>query len=403
MRSSHAIRRGRLAALIAAVVTVAGLLPGDASAIPVFARKYGFDCTMCHSAFPRLNDFGQRFRANGYRLPGLEATEKTVWETPAPVALRTSAGYNHERIKDSPAAGKVSQFELNGLDLVSGGLMSTRAGYFLIAPPEVKPSKGVAAQEGTIEMASVVLSDLGSPWLNLRVGRFEPGCVAFSVKRSLSVSPYAVYDLAMPGGVSFADTQVGLECAGHGCCGFSYAAGWVNGSPTNLDSDKPADVYLRVAKVIGPGEGQTAGHRLGAVAYLGQARPDSTHSRESWRILGADGSFCFGPANLALQWLFANYDRSLWGVGSDPDFNGGFAEFSVMPKTNHVGFARYDVLNAPSDIPMDAWALTAGVRGYFAPNLALHAEISHRVREGATAGASDEKDDFATARLDFAF
>ncbi len=56
--------------------------PAPAGAVPVFARKYGLNCTNCHSAFPRLNDWGQRFRANGYRLPGRENEEKTVLERP---------------------------------------------------------------------------------------------------------------------------------------------------------------------------------------------------------------------------------------------------------------------------------------------------------------------------------
>ena len=46
-------------------VVAATLWAQSASAVPVFARKYGFNCTMCHSDVPRLNDFGQRFRMNG--------------------------------------------------------------------------------------------------------------------------------------------------------------------------------------------------------------------------------------------------------------------------------------------------------------------------------------------------
>ena len=42
------------------------MLSQAAMAIPAFARKHGFNCNMCHVAFPKLNDFGQRFRDNGY-------------------------------------------------------------------------------------------------------------------------------------------------------------------------------------------------------------------------------------------------------------------------------------------------------------------------------------------------
>jgi hypothetical protein len=41
-----------------------------AQAIPAFARQYEMSCAMCHSAFPRLNEFGEHFRDSNYRLPG---------------------------------------------------------------------------------------------------------------------------------------------------------------------------------------------------------------------------------------------------------------------------------------------------------------------------------------------
>ncbi len=64
----------------------ASLLQPDALfAIPAFARKYGFNCNMCHVAYPKLNDFGQRFRDSGYQIPGQAGLEKTVFETGHPI------------------------------------------------------------------------------------------------------------------------------------------------------------------------------------------------------------------------------------------------------------------------------------------------------------------------------
>src|SRR6266850_7319365 len=36
--------------------------------IPAFARKYGMKCSACHLAVPVLNQFGQAFKDNGYRM-----------------------------------------------------------------------------------------------------------------------------------------------------------------------------------------------------------------------------------------------------------------------------------------------------------------------------------------------
>ncbi|MCK7489868.1 MAG: hypothetical protein MZU79_06280 [Anaerotruncus sp.] len=68
-----------------------------ALAIPAFARKYGYNCNMCHVAFPKLNDWGQRFRDNGYQTPGQAGLEKTVFESGIP-----SRPADQRRVLDLP-------------------------------------------------------------------------------------------------------------------------------------------------------------------------------------------------------------------------------------------------------------------------------------------------------------
>lgn len=53
----------------AAALTVA-LVAADASAMPVFARKFGVGCETCHTTIPALNEAGYKFRARGFRMPG---------------------------------------------------------------------------------------------------------------------------------------------------------------------------------------------------------------------------------------------------------------------------------------------------------------------------------------------
>jgi hypothetical protein len=45
-----------------------------AESAPLFARQYGISCAACHSAFPKLNDFGKQFQENNYRLPNWKET-----------------------------------------------------------------------------------------------------------------------------------------------------------------------------------------------------------------------------------------------------------------------------------------------------------------------------------------
>jgi hypothetical protein len=389
----------RLVFAAAATATLLSLsLP--AQAIPVFARKYGFNCTMCHSSFPRLNDWGQRYRQNGYQLPGRENEEKTILQSPAPIAFRTSAGYNYDSTEN------LRHFQLNGLDILSGGLLGSNIGYFMIYVPEIAASSGVAGQTGSLEMANVIFSNVATSWLNIRVGRFEPAYVAFSVKRQYSVAPIEVYDYTAEQQIlPFSETQEGIEVTGHGQCGMSYAVGWVNGSSSTPPSDPTGDVYVRAAKVFGEGEGQTVGQRIGLIGYLGKARPagQPEAAAEPVKRVGADVSLNYEQLNLAIQALYGKDGKTLWGLPSDEEFWGGFTELTYMPWTSLAAFARFDQVTSPVEVNQDRQRLTVGGRWYAVDNLALHTEYSRLLERNAGPQSENVTSDSATMRVDFAF
>lgn len=399
------MKTARRAGCLAALAMLAALLPQEASAIPVFARNYGVNCTMCHSSFPRLNDLGARFRANGYRMPGGENLEKTVLESPAPVAFRTSAGYNYYLLKNSPAPGgdKRSAIELNGLDILSAGLLAPKIGYVMVFRPGIPESRGVAGQDAMLEMANLVFTNLAKSSVTLRAGRFEPAYAAFSVKRQLSVSPYEVYDYSFDGGAAYSETQTGIEIRGGGYGPLRAVAGLVGGSANNQAQDTPMDLYLRLEGVLGPGEGQTSGQRVGLVAYTGKARPGTSGADlESLTRFGADASLNWKVCNLALQYLRASDKGPLWGRTDDVTWSGGFAEITCTSSAHVTGFARYDMVKQPTFlIDDDIKRITAGARYHFEDNVAAHVEYSRRVV--ATPAADDPTEESVTARFDMAF
>lgn len=63
-----------------------------ASALPIFAERYGFSCKVCHTAVPELNAFGNAFRRNGFVLPNVPRHRDF------PLALRFQETY----MKDLP-------------------------------------------------------------------------------------------------------------------------------------------------------------------------------------------------------------------------------------------------------------------------------------------------------------
>jgi len=90
------------ATTLAAVGATLALVSTEAEAIPAFARKTGMNCSACHEAWPRLNEFGQQFRDNGYRLRhGRDAPQEqssAYW----PIAFRTTVGYQYLRQTHQP-------------------------------------------------------------------------------------------------------------------------------------------------------------------------------------------------------------------------------------------------------------------------------------------------------------
>jgi hypothetical protein len=65
-----------------------------AQAVPSFAKNYNVPCSMCHSAFPKLNQFGAKFRINGYRMPTQPG--KHIWEQPVPLGMVAHGGFVKE-------------------------------------------------------------------------------------------------------------------------------------------------------------------------------------------------------------------------------------------------------------------------------------------------------------------
>src|SRR5690606_35195303 len=74
-RTPLIMRRLPVASLTAAVLcTLSVFLPGIASAMPAFARQYNISCSACHSAFPKLNAFGEFFADQNFKLPNWRDT-----------------------------------------------------------------------------------------------------------------------------------------------------------------------------------------------------------------------------------------------------------------------------------------------------------------------------------------
>jgi hypothetical protein len=403
-------------------------LPQFSQAIPAFARKYGFNCNMCHTAYTKLNDFGQRFRNYGYQIPGQEGMEKNVFETAPPLAMRTSFGLiaSHRRGENR------SGFVLNGLDLLAAGALHKNISFLLIYTPRLdEPAADYTgsndgsnpSQLGALESVSLVFSNIIKDAVNLRVGRFEAAYKPFSSKRSFYLKqPYEVYTFSTPSNrFQFDDNQMGVEASGQFRSGFRYACGLVNGSGGDPDNSDARDIYFRLAQILGRGEGQNAGQRVGLFGYFGWqptqpgdtiADPDGLghgHNDKPFRRLGGDVSINWQTINLHGMFMQGVDDLAIAHdslATEDYKFTGGFVQldYATLPNNRLVSSLLYNWVTPPdSDKENQVRAFSALMRYYLgdwtAVNVALHGEFTHRI-EG---DAEKTRTNHLALLIDFAF
>lgn len=68
-------RMGKFTTVTISAVALTMVLAQTASATSQWAKKYGVACTQCHTAFPRLNSYGERFMRNGYQDPDADVAD----------------------------------------------------------------------------------------------------------------------------------------------------------------------------------------------------------------------------------------------------------------------------------------------------------------------------------------
>ena len=215
-----------LAVVLLLILVVLGSA-STANALPAFARKYGLRCSACHEAWPMLNYFGQKFKDNGYQL--MNDRDAPIWQNPSywPVTFRIIPNWHRESTNkvavDTPAGPNAGQqqitsdgFDLSGLDFHTGGTLEKNISFYVL------PSSD---SSGNFHFETVMarLDNLfGSPWLNIKLGKFELDNLV-SEKRILTLTNisgvYQTYHFIPPGDGNvfgqIGNNQLGVEWMGH--------------------------------------------------------------------------------------------------------------------------------------------------------------------------------------------
>ena len=236
----------RLALLVPLLALAWALLaPGPAQALPLFARKYSMPCGQCHLAFPRLNDFGMKFKQRGYILEGAEG--ESPWEsTNFPLSLIGNVGLSVAGA-DSLYEGNLRQrttrvqFQQNAVEFHTAGTLAKKVSFHF--------DNGFATDTGVLEtgMAFVQFDDVAKDGaLNFKVGIYDAEIPYLSSARRTTLVDYLTP-------VTF-DAQ-GVELNGERQ-GWTYAFGLMNSSRTHGAPDtrvfnRLEDTYLWVMRDLG--------------------------------------------------------------------------------------------------------------------------------------------------------
>lgn len=399
-----------------AVALVVAGAAARADAIPAFARKYGMACSACHLGWPVFNQMGQHFRDEGYQF-GLEKDDPvTVAPGYVPFAIRATAAYQLSHLTNQPSdAGPITVTQGGvplppGVDVLTAGTLTRDISFLAVISG--------FGEDGTASMESYwarLDHLLGTPWLNLKIGKFELDEPASAHRPASLLSAYGGYGAHPEGSVvpfDMGENQVGVELDGHdGRSALRYAISFtsVNGGEGLSGNGWSAPmVYAHVQRAFELDSAVLPWVRLGVLGGVGwwptafqtdggEPIPGTGTDHKTFSRAGVDLSWYLGnpatPAFFTVAWIHGEEDRGLAsGVTADGldlatvsnGFDGGFVEVDWVPftTTDYVGtpwmfFAKYDLQRyRHGSGALDAG--TVGVRRYLIlgprASAALHLE-----------------------------
>ena len=444
--------RLRVALLLLAV------LPGFATAIPAWARKYRTSCATCHEAFPRLTATGEAFRLNGYRFADDESLRKEepvemgdeayrkVWPDAIwPTTIAGTAPFGLRILSDitldlgGANAWHTSFDAPREASLLGGGALGDDLSCFVAVVFVNDPARLTTELFGWLQFEDLLGPD---NLFNLKLGSVgwqERGLYTARPHNRVTRDSYLYTEWTMPAPDSFEvpnghllQVEPGLELHGFGSR-WRYALGVSNGVATTQDDNDRKNVYSQLAwKIGGLGLDGSDGPSVAA----GQAAPAQPWRDDSLTlsVFGYTGASTVNATGFAPDARDDKFDRI--GVGArwkwaDLALGGGFiagrnrnpfgtldqssvrsrsyfveAEYFVFPWL--LPNVRYETLDLtlPDTIPgldptQDRARVILSTRAMVRANVALVVEARLHTRDQRFSQNND--DNLFVLQVDFAF
>jgi len=272
----------------------------EASAMPVFSRKYETSCQTCHTIFPRRNIVGEAFRLNGYRFPDDETyvkeqpielgdeTYKRLWpnsiwpaDTPRTTPFSISVKSILEAELDDDRDNPVNFLFPEGFELAAAGTMGDDISMYTDIIFEQSDYGGQDIETWISMKAWIEFQDLFGPenMFNLRwgtVGTQTLGLFTARAENGLSTHPPLYLSWLMPAVDLNANNlldfegnnflmwwpRLGFELSGFGRRWF-YDLGYVTGNITGAEAEPGGgDIFF-----VGSGKNEPYKDTFLSIAY----------------------------------------------------------------------------------------------------------------------------------------
>jgi hypothetical protein len=370
-------RKSMLLLLILLFLDVFVLSVRPSDAIPSFARKYNYVCTVCHTMPPKLNKFGLTFMANGYQLDVQTEAEDKLQKTASlsllkdvPLSLRIIADAHYSLAKGEP---RTDLHFPEGVILYSAGSLTDQLSFWVSGEPFL--------DESLDEIFIKFLVNYESPTLTVKLikaGQFGMrDYFNFASGRNFTIDNYAIHQARVTdtngagNPFSLGAPQRSVELRGMLPRMTMWTLAVSNGpgkEPGKFDNNTEKDYYFRLHKLF---FGQYA---VGGLGYWGTNELSLGKKNRFQRYI-IDVDLDHERFDLTASILFGQ-DKGLEGLpgisSSSVDHFGYFIEANYHLARLWHGLARYDFVDS-DDLSQDTFP------DLFARTITLQLNHFHRL------------------------
>lgn len=336
-----------------------------ANAVTQFARRTGMACVQCHSAFPRLTPFGEKFKYNGFQVPGAQdgddvATTKIGDNL---VLIKDVGNFFGARVSFTPFA-----FKKAGLDQNNGKVTSSSVGkadwlQFFTAGPIYKNVSIFVETE--FNNATLKNNWMYIGWhnvvgpeglLNFRTGQLPAmdwAAISGRLRSNPAINDQIVDGIKSSNGATSSEDQVGIHSANPGVEAFGhagpllYSAFVQNGKNQTADGNQDKNMGGTVGMRVPSGSWEGTGVTVFAMRGVDTKNTSTNQLRNNFYRISPGLIVQNGPVDFHGAFMYAEDKNWTLTAAANKVVVRGFTGkvgYNVTPKW--YGNLQYDIVKS---------------------------------------------------------